>query len=431
MAKTLKQMLEVYKPKAADEQKFADKHIVAKHSDPNGNGDDVFQGTNVKKIDRKKERHGYDAGDDEKVYEEKSDNAGKFIKGFEKSDAPQFQGKSKAKRRDMAIAAFLNNKKGMKEEVVVEEEGSIPKTPREKELAAKHGDKTRITHGDVLKARGVSMKKEEAVDESILNQLRDRGNVATGKKQQDRKNFDTNTGASLKPNRTISGIRAKMQNKVQEEAEVLDELSKSTLGSYVKKAAADSTITRKIGADFENRATKVRSPTMKASAISLSDKFKSDSRKRKANVDKAVDRLTKEEVEHLEEGDVAHAQFQHYHNETAKLVKNIHGALGKHFDAVTDKKNYMNGQAHWGHVGTIKDIHRSLQDIHDRVLEQGEYAKPAKVMKEETEMDSEVDVTLLSLYVNLDEDNRASMIRMLDEGRKEELLEFAATVGAE
>ena len=165
MAKTLKQMLEVYKPKAADEQKFVDKHVVAKHADANGNADDVFQGTNVKKIERKKERHGYDAGDDEKVYEEKSDNAGKFIKGFEKSDAPQFQGKSKAKRRDMAIAAYLGNKKGMKEEVVVEEEGSIPKTPREKELAAKHGDKTRITHGDVLKARGVTMKKEETVGE--------------------------------------------------------------------------------------------------------------------------------------------------------------------------------------------------------------------------------------------------------------------------
>ena len=43
-------------------------------------------------------------------------------------------------------------------------EGSIPKTPREKELAAKHGHPKRITFGDVLKARGV--RKEEAVDEA-------------------------------------------------------------------------------------------------------------------------------------------------------------------------------------------------------------------------------------------------------------------------
>ena len=140
-------------------------------------------------------------------------------------------------------------------------------------------------------------QKEEVVDESLLGQLRDRGNVATGQKQQDRKNFDTNTGAALKPNSTISGIRAKMQNKVQEEAEVLDELSKSTLGSYVKKAAADSTISRKIGADFENRASKARSPSMKDANTSLADKFKSDSRKRKVNIDKAVDRLAKEDVD--------------------------------------------------------------------------------------------------------------------------------------
>ena len=148
--------------------------------------------------------------------------------------------------------------KNVKEEIVTEAEGSIPKTPREKELAAMHGHKKRITFGDVMKARGVGMKKEEVeqtqealkgnqhridknkngkvdkndfellrkeevVDEGMLNQLRDRGNVATGQKQQDRKNFDTNTGAALKPNSTISGIRAKMQNKVQEEAEEVEE----------------------------------------------------------------------------------------------------------------------------------------------------------------------------------------------------------------
>ena len=71
--------------------------------------------------------------------------------------------------------------------------------------------------------RGEKKVNEEEIEEGMLNQLRDRGNVATGQKQQDRKNFDTNTGAALKPNSTISGIRAKMQNKVQEEAEEVEE----------------------------------------------------------------------------------------------------------------------------------------------------------------------------------------------------------------
>jgi hypothetical protein len=59
----------------------------------------------------------------------------------------------------------------------------------------------------------------DQMDESMLNQLRDRGNVVTGQKQQDRKNFDPNTGAALKPNSTISGIRARMQNKPSQSVE--------------------------------------------------------------------------------------------------------------------------------------------------------------------------------------------------------------------
>jgi hypothetical protein len=69
MAKTLKEILEVYEPKSPDEKRFKDKHIVAKTKDRNGNGDDVFQATNIKTVDRSKEAHGYNPGEDEKVYE--------------------------------------------------------------------------------------------------------------------------------------------------------------------------------------------------------------------------------------------------------------------------------------------------------------------------------------------------------------------------
>ena len=69
MAKTLKDFLEGYlKVKSADEQKFIDKHVTAKNPDRNGNGDDVFKGS-TKTIDRRKDRKGYNPGEDEKVYE--------------------------------------------------------------------------------------------------------------------------------------------------------------------------------------------------------------------------------------------------------------------------------------------------------------------------------------------------------------------------
>lgn len=73
--KTLKDFMEVYKPKAPDEQKFVDKHVTIKFKDRNEvggkeNGDDVFNASNIKPVKRKDNRQGYDVGEDEKVYEE-------------------------------------------------------------------------------------------------------------------------------------------------------------------------------------------------------------------------------------------------------------------------------------------------------------------------------------------------------------------------
>lgn len=75
MAKTLKNMLEVYAPKSKDEKRFKDKHIVAKSKldDKATQDDKLFQATNIKPVDRYKEGHGYNPGMDQKVYEEVKD----------------------------------------------------------------------------------------------------------------------------------------------------------------------------------------------------------------------------------------------------------------------------------------------------------------------------------------------------------------------
>jgi hypothetical protein len=70
MAKTLKQMMEVYAPKSKDEKRFKDKHVVAKYKlDEPSKDDKVFTGSNVKEVDREATKHGYNTGNDEKVYE--------------------------------------------------------------------------------------------------------------------------------------------------------------------------------------------------------------------------------------------------------------------------------------------------------------------------------------------------------------------------
>ena len=87
----------------------------------------------------------------------------------------------------------------------------------------------------------------------------------------------------------------------KEEVEQIDELSKSTLGSYVKNAARDVGASRKLAADFENNAKSARKQSAKDANTRLSDKFKDTANKRHAGIGKAVERLTKEEIEQIEE----------------------------------------------------------------------------------------------------------------------------------
>lgn len=66
--KTLKKVLGDHTAPSSTKA-FVDKHITAKHPDAAGNKDDVFQATNIKPVDREKERHGYSGENDHKVYE--------------------------------------------------------------------------------------------------------------------------------------------------------------------------------------------------------------------------------------------------------------------------------------------------------------------------------------------------------------------------
>lgn len=263
--KTLKQLLEKstasqgYQPKPKDEKRFVDKHVVLKQADANGNKDDVFNATNVKEVEREKERHGYSAGQDEAVYESAASieeklganaTAGEYIHDFQKSTDPRFKGDSQAKRRERALAAFMGAKKGMKEE-----------------------------------------------------------------------------------------------------------------------------------------------------------------------------------TEQLSEGEVAHAQYCKYCDSAKDMLGKIAKGIDTHQKHITDKNNFNGGQAHWGHVEDMKGFHRQIQDLHDRVLQTGEYAAPPKpkAIKEEAEQDTNEDQIvefMNSFYELLDEDNKKIFEELTKEQDVEQVLQM-------
>ena len=150
----------------------------------------------------------------------------------------------------------------------------------------------------MLKAGGVKEEVEE-LDELSMQTMKSAKEKLTSKAYSAHMDDDKRAARNL-AGRALAvgaGMNRRARQVAKEEVEELDELSKTTLGSYAKKATRDAVITRKIGADFEHQGKRAKSPGMKAASDELSQKYKSKSWQRRDGVDKAVDRLTKEEIE--------------------------------------------------------------------------------------------------------------------------------------
>jgi hypothetical protein len=119
----------------------------------------------------------------------------------------------------------------------------------------------------------------------------------TGDDDEDRKLNNRVKGDELADKK----LKAKGVNPYSEEVEQIDEISKDTLKSYIPKAAKSSRIHGMISTDYKNRADRVRKPGLKKALANLSDKYKSKAWSREDMIGKAVNKLTKEEVQ-IDEG---------------------------------------------------------------------------------------------------------------------------------
>jgi hypothetical protein len=178
----------------------------------------------------------------------------------------------------------------------------------------------------ILRGEKPEVKKEEVekVDETSHNNPFDYKNYKSqlptkpGEKAGfDSKKISTGTVYTRKP--------VKDEPMKKEEVEQIDELSKSTLGSYVKSAARDVGASRSLGADFKNKAEKSRKPSTKAASSRLSDRFNAVAQKRHAGIGKAVERLTKEEVEQVDERTLTKGETAEKERIVKGMKKNLAG----------------------------------------------------------------------------------------------------------
>jgi hypothetical protein len=305
MAKTLNQFLEGYlKVKNPDEQKFVDKHVVAKHADRNGNDDEVFKGSKVKMADRRKDRHGYNPGEDEKVYEE--------LKGSQhKIDA------NKNGKVDAHDFHLLRKKKKVAEEA--EELDELSKSTMgaytKKAAADFSARKPKMGYdGQLKKMQNRTVGVNRALNKMYGEEAEQIDEIsATTKDSYAKKAVKQLPGLFKKSGETANDARKYYNRKntvrkiANEEAEQIDELSKKTMGSYIKKAS---------GAEQPKNVMSPKNvPLTKIAAYQgdsetgyfgkrfnqhTYDKAERLRKNRETGIKRAADKLTKEEAE-LEE----------------------------------------------------------------------------------------------------------------------------------
>ena len=303
--------------------------------------------------------------------------------------------------------------------------GTHPKTEREKDLAAKAPPHDKITHADVLAARGVLKKhpktgkmvtKEEAeqIDEisaetkdsyakKAVKQLPGLFNKSGKDADSARKYYNRkNTVRKIANEETIEEKDASLRiagavlNQMRnEDTEQLDELSRDTLRRYRMKS-------KSIG-DNEKGDVTYRS---KGRDLAARKTHGGQWGIPKAKV------MASEEVE-LDEALDAAARYGDHHTAIKSLLKSIGEHIEHHKKDALAHKDYRGKKGvHWGHVGDVAQVHAQLADVHDRLAQQGEYAKS---MKE----DLDEDLTLEDIE-QIDELSKDMMLKYLSANKKDD-----------
>ena len=144
-----------------------------------------------------------------------SDGIGAYIDDFQKSDAPQFKGKSKKERRDMAIAAYLTAKRGGKAQ-----DENVKSADRKPEIYTKPDGKKGVrmvaTDREVVKTEAYTMgkpvekKKPKPASDSRAAELLTKGYPYGSSSKKAKQNEDLK---KLKPDSAMmSNVKSILRN---------------------------------------------------------------------------------------------------------------------------------------------------------------------------------------------------------------------------
>jgi len=213
-------------------------------------------------------------------------------------------------------------------------------SPEMNDTEDKSSNKAKNKANKEIGAKGVKeqvmTEKNFGLPESLIQAVNE---VLKGKQ----KNLDKNHNGKIDA-QDFKILKGK--KKVEEETEELDELSKGTLGSYIKKSTADATDAARRGGVADAK----KAPSFAKSAYKTVEK-------RQAGIAKATDKLTKEEAEQVDE--VSKKTLSNYIRKASSDAANhaYTAGMGDKGDAINKDANHQKA------TSRLKGISKASQKL--------------------------------------------------------------------
>ena len=115
-----------------------------------------------------------------------------------------------------------------------------------------------------------------------------------------------------------------------------------------------------------------------------------------------------------------------------KCMDDINKAIGQHVKHVNTKSDYHNGEPQWHHADHMKNVHRTLQDMHQSLIQTNDFTAPPKKLKEGYELfevfSDDVQEDVQTVFESLSEENQQVMIEMIETGEYDAVIEIVKEI---
>jgi hypothetical protein len=136
----------------------------------------------------------------------------------------------------------------------------------------------------------------------------------------------------------------------------------------------------------------------------------------------------------MNESESSAAAYDKHCVDCKKMMDNISKAIDQHAKFVKTKGDYHSGEPQWHHVDHMKNMHRTLQDIHQSMSQTNDYTAPPKAIKMKESLElfdvfaEDVRADVQAVFESLNEQSQQDMIEMIETGEYDAVVEIVKEI---